>query len=995
MPEPAPAYPPRHDGKVAMPGPTSDNEVGAPALLTFNFNDDPAFSPIPGSFNDLRENHGTRATLHASTGKTSSSFAPSPASSSTSVVRQQYQSEHAEGSSPHGLRPSRKLFTVSREVSQQNLAALAAKVANDAATSQAQPHYADHMPGRFPASTSVTAALGGMAGQNDSDYFNQHRSHCSSLEALVVSVGNARINGTSSGNVGSSDNPSATSLGAGGHPRHSRRGSISTREGSVPVASREQSAAPSQYNSSYFDELAHHEPSASRQAVVTDDLSKQSSRRGSLSATTAAVAPARGPGAHVWSKVLVSALEHSTSQMALATNHSGDAALHATSGGGGAVEQKVPAPGSAVVSRPHDRTGALLQSQLAQHSHSQSYLLSITPAHGRGATSPAASSMASMLSFHSTAGLQVISSTAVLRSTNDMDVGGSTAALHSMLNIVPGINQHGSAQVSDAFLSIEGRIYTPEPPRASMSAMPVISFGENSNAIPALVFPGGGDHDHHRARTGSHQESSINSSPSLYDDAPDNPFGATLPLLVLGQPGEHVHLALHADSSLQPFVSHRSRNAGASGQLGEPISLFSLSTSYNSVAALAPTPRSESRKGALVLQVPAVPSPLTLGGLGVAPASDRAWSDVSLNLDEPPVSPFTMANVRLVAPAFTQVPYSAHPKPGRSRGKYGMVKSNSCSTMHLRTTVCAPELREITQLVASGVHDMILESHRSRTFRTHRLFSEDVFPLSRGHSLSHPFTPPTFDTVFNFLYSILDSAQLGGEISIITLVYLERMLTSARLNIFSANWPRMTLGALLLASKVWDDQAVWNVDFNTIFPDLKVKETNELEHFFIESMLFDVSVKPAVFASYYFALVDKFSAVDARPITVRDAIRISAYPNTTPTRASRMAACGVSEFRINPPTIGVPRPIEEGLGIELPEAAPRAPSPASLGGWGGDGDNEDEEPVIGQRGRTPTRYDQQDTPPQPPIHVLQARQTGMRRVKSDYTFVDNAPASFM
>ncbi|ORY35117.1 hypothetical protein LY90DRAFT_673184 [Neocallimastix californiae] len=181
------------------------------------------------------------------------------------------------------------------------------------------------------------------------------------------------------------------------------------------------------------------------------------------------------------------------------------------------------------------------------------------------------------------------------------------------------------------------------------------------------------------------------------------------------------------------------------------------------------------------------------------------------------------------------------------------VRYNSCSTLLIDNTITTADMDDTLKCVTLALLYRIRANHRKNVkLVTHKIFSEKLYPLTR-HPRFSP-NPPTEHEIFKFLSSLFHAAEVNSECAIITLIYVERMLAYTNITIHSCNWTRILLGGVLLASKVWDDHAIWNADFCQIFPIAAVEDMNKLERWYMNAINYNVSIRSSLFAKYYFEL---------------------------------------------------------------------------------------------------------------------------------------------
>lgn len=113
---------------------------------------------------------------------------------------------------------------------------------------------------------------------------------------------------------------------------------------------------------------------------------------------------------------------------------------------------------------------------------------------------------------------------------------------------------------------------------------------------------------------------------------------------------------------------------------------------------------------------------------------------------------------------------------------------------------------------------------------------------------------PDFKLVYAYCRYVVIASKMEKEIPILALVYLERLLTKTGILINNLNWRRLVLTTLCIASKIWDDDSLENEHFPKVMKDVSLKEVNEFERTFLDLIGYDLVVRGAEYAKYYFVM---------------------------------------------------------------------------------------------------------------------------------------------
>lgn len=231
-------------------------------------------------------------------------------------------------------------------------------------------------------------------------------------------------------------------------------------------------------------------------------------------------------------------------------------------------------------------------------------------------------------------------------------------------------------------------------------------------------------------------------------------------------------------------------------------------------------------------------------------------------------------------------------------------------------TLSTPDNEEVVRCIA-----VALRYHIKRGHHGHQDPSPSVPPPAASSSMDifderlHPVTQsvrrdsywhkaPPLDDVYRFVSTIFNAEKLAPECAILSLAYTERLLETGKVQLCSTNWRRLILSCIILASKVWEDQAVWNVDFVNVFPRLSVADLNRMEKIVLALLQYNVSLHASLYAKYYFELRDLSDLDDGvfplQPVDPRSAVAAQTRVETTQRRKGHQRTRSLDAIEIPP-----------------------------------------------------------------------------------------------
>lgn len=167
----------------------------------------------------------------------------------------------------------------------------------------------------------------------------------------------------------------------------------------------------------------------------------------------------------------------------------------------------------------------------------------------------------------------------------------------------------------------------------------------------------------------------------------------------------------------------------------------------------------------------------------------------------------------------------------------------------MKTTPSKPDVVELITCLTAELEKRMNDAQNQNYKNADDMFDERLYvPTAKCESV------PSTAEIKTFVTKVFKEAEVGEEVIVMAFVYLKRLTECSPVRLASTNWKLLILSCFMLASKVWEEEAVWNEDFLSLFPAISVTKFAKVEMQMLNAMKFEVCVKASTYAEAYFEL---------------------------------------------------------------------------------------------------------------------------------------------
>jgi hypothetical protein len=263
--------------------------------------------------------------------------------------------------------------------------------------------------------------------------------------------------------------------------------------------------------------------------------------------------------------------------------------------------------------------------------------------------------------------------------------------------------------------------------------------------------------------------------------------------------------------------------------------------------------------------------------------------------------------------------------------KLQRTKFNSTASLYIdaMSIIIDPDLEKTLRCKSIALHWM-MKDHATKPQKLRDIYSEDYYRKKHQKenqgmesSSSSPDIPvinapetdvPSTEEIFLFLKQIYHNAQIPAEVAIMALAYIERFLTLTDITLHLSNWRLICLGAIVVARKVWVDKSrISNVNFLRLFNYMTIDDLASIEREYLSSLQYIVSLKPSIYAKYYFALCSIAEMNETnfplKPLSREDEERLETLSHPNSERI-------ITRVRRRSVSVNFPKQHEQAVGVE-------------------------------------------------------------------------------